>query len=172
MNGSRLLSHGSGKNGDGKMKESLVFLAVGVLIVFLTAGCTGYGKLRPLAHQGRGMTIEALEKDWQGHTVYWAGLNVNEPSGLMFDPKGDERALTGDHWMKVKDKKALSDMIDWLQTNHDFYPFLLRILGPDNQLYGYMYTGWRQVVIKPVDDRTLWVGDMPGRLQRKGGDDD
>ena len=147
------------------MKKPILMLTFGVLLSFL-AGCMGYGKLRDVPYEEKAITIDVLRANWRDYNIYWTGLDVNDPSGIMFDPKGDSRSLTSDNWRKLEDDKNLLNMIEWLQVNRDYPPYLLEIIGPDNQIYGYMYTGWRQGVIKRVDDRTLWVGDLPWRLQR------
>jgi hypothetical protein len=52
-----------------------------------------------------------------------------------------------------------------------FWPIVWRILGPDDQFYGYMYTAWDHVLIKEVDNKTLWVDDIPmPRFELASGD--
>jgi hypothetical protein len=79
----------------------------------------------------------------------------------MFDPKKDSKTLLSDKWIKVEDQETVSDLISWIQHTTEFYPRLQRILGPDDQFYGYFYSGWDHVLIKVVDERTLWVYDLP-----------
>jgi hypothetical protein len=121
----------------------------------------GYGKLRAGAWRGPNkVNVYDLMDRWKDYDVYWAGLAVDNPSGVMFDPKGDDRRLTSDKWVAVKDQAELSILIRWLRAGN-YYPILWRVLGPDNQFYGYIFSPWEHVVLKVVDDRTLWVDDLP-----------
>jgi hypothetical protein len=148
-----------------RRRELIILGMLGLFFASLISGCASYGKLRPLSGQERAMSIEALEKNWEDYAVYWTGLSVGEPSGIMFDPKKDDRKLTNEKWIKVENKATLAELIGWIKMNRDYYPRLWTILGPDDRLYGYMYTGWRNVVIKEVDERTLYVHDLPAPLR-------
>ncbi|MBU2498938.1 MAG: hypothetical protein KKE57_08565 [Proteobacteria bacterium] len=148
-----------------RRRELIILGMLGLFFASLISGCAGYGKLRPLSGQDRATSIEALEKNWEDHAVYWTGLSVGEPSGIMFDPKKDDRTLVNDKWTKVEDEKTLAEIISWIRINRDYPPLLWRILGPDDQFYGYMYTGWRFGLIREVDERTLYVHDLPAPLR-------
>ena len=143
------------------------FLCKGLVVACLMAlvvGCalgSRYGKLRSAWSPGTRVTIEQLYENRLQYDVSYAGISVENPSAIMFDPKGDERKLLTDKWIRVKTQEELADLINWVQVNEVTYPVLWRILGPYNQLYGYMYSGWNHVLIKAIDDRTLWVDDIP-----------
>jgi len=141
------------------------------LLVFLMSGCTwvkGYGKLRIQSGPGKKVTIRELEDNWYDYTIYYAGyydgLSTKHPSAVMFDPKNDKAALVGDRWTKVQDQVTLSGLISSIQSHRAmYYPRLWRILAPDDQFYGYLFSAWDRVpvVIKVVDDKTMWVSDLP-----------
>ena len=82
----------------------------------------------------------------------------------MFDPKKDGKTLVpSDKWTKVEDQESVSEIVSWLQI-HNFPGYFLRlykILGPNDQLFGYLFTGWHHVVFKVVDERTLFVYGLP-----------
>lgn len=87
----------------------------------------------------------------------------------MFDPKNDDKVLTGDKWIKVEDQETLLELIGWIGTYIEFDPRLWRILGPDDQYYGYLFFAWghvviKAVVIKAVDDGTMFVYDLESPL--------
>jgi len=135
-----------------------------LVLVFLTSGCSwlkSYGKLRLQSGPGHKVTIEELRENWNDYTIYYAGQSVGLPSAIMFDPKKDSKTLLSDKWIKVEDRETVSELISWIQHSTQFYPRLQRILGPDDQFYGYFYSGWDHVLIKVVDERTLWVYDLP-----------
>lgn len=142
-----------------------------LVCVFLMAGCSwlrGYGKLRLQPRGAREVTIQELRENWHEYTIYYAGyyggLSLKHPSAVMFDPEQDDRALVGDKWTKVGDEETLSKLISSIQSQRArYYPRLWRILGPDDQLYGYLFSAWDRVpvVIKVVDERTMWVSNLP-----------
>ncbi len=122
---------------------------------------TKYGKLKAAAWRGPNkVTVYDLMAQWERYDAYWAGLAVDNPSGVMFDPKGDDRKLVSDKWVAVKDQAELSTLVRWLDAG-SFRPVLWRILDPDDQSYGYLYSPWDHVVLKVVDSQTLWVDDLP-----------
>ncbi len=149
---------------------------------FLT-GCSvlqSYGRLAAEEKAGDGMTIEALEEYWEDYHVYFSGCCgglqplKEHPSAVMFDPKGDDKHLVGERWLKIESKHRLSELIDRIRKSERFesyYPRLYRILGPDGEFYGYMFTSWIHVVTKPIEDKTMYVFDLeaPPHLQRSIG---
>lgn len=121
-----------------------------------------YGKLR--AEQWRGpnkVSVSDLIKRWGQYDVYYEGWIYDNPSAVLFDPKGDDRKMISDTWTPIRDKMELSILISYINANNNFHPVLWRVLGPDNHFYGYMYSALGHVVTKEVDDRTLWVDELP-----------
>jgi hypothetical protein len=146
-------------------KKYLGFSTAIALLISAIFGCSflnRYGKLR-LAWS-KEMTIEQLQQDWGNYDVYYAGYSVPFPAAIMFDPKNDERKLITDAWVQVEDPETVSNLVRnlWIDEQYS-YPKLRKILSPDNQMYGYMYTAWDHAVIKVVDETTMWVEDLPHR---------
>ena len=137
--------------------------ALAVLTVLVAAyGCASYGLVRPAGNE---MTIDTLVNNWKDYDVTWTGLSVGEPTALMFDPKGDGRRLAGDLWHRVESKESLLAFVSSLQANQIYYPVVWRVLGPDGQCYGYLYSGWNRAVAKPIDRTTVWVYGIPPTLR-------
>ena len=146
------------------MKRYLMITILSLIFLFFISGCmqlSDYGKLRLQSGQRERVTIEALIKNWQDYNVYYAGLYESSPSAIMFDPKQDDRALEGDTWIRVGDQEKLADLIDWMWTDPVSYPRVWRVLGPNDEFYGFMFTGWNHVVAKLAGNRTMWVYDLP-----------
>jgi len=150
------------------MKKYICPAVTVLLLISVISGCTwlkSYGKLRLQPRREKKVTIQELKDNWLDYTVYYGGYyGVRQPSAVMFDPKKDNRALVGDKWTKVEDQETLSKLISSIQCHKAvYYPRLWRILGPDDQLYGYLFSAFDRVpvVIKVVDDRTMWVYDLP-----------
>jgi len=146
-----------------KSRNFLYSLLIVIVLVFLIYGCAqlkGYGKIRVLPRHEEKISLQELETNWQDYTIYYAGLSVGTAAGIMFDPKNDDKILTGDKWIKVEDKETLSALIGWIRTYIQFDPRLWRIVGPGDQFYGYLFCACSHVVIKSVDETTMYVYDI------------
>ncbi len=154
-----------------KMKK-YIFPAITVLIfAFLISGCAWtqkYGKIRAQPDSTEKMTPQRLWDTRDDYIIYYAGyygnVSIKHPSAVMFDPKGDDRVLKGDRWTKVTNDIWLAKLIRSIEIQESLggpVSKLWRILGPDDQFYGYMFSGWNHVVMKEVDDRTMLVYDIP-----------
>jgi len=145
------------------MKKYIYPAFIGLVSLFLMSGCAwlkSHGKVRVLPRHEEKVTIQKLKENWQDYTIYYAGLSVGTAAGIMFDPKNDEKTLVGDYWIKVGDQETLLELIDVIESYTHFYPRLHRILGPDDQFYGYLFFAWGHPAIKVVDDRTLYLYDL------------
>jgi hypothetical protein len=144
-----------------------LYASIGLIVAAnLMLGCSlikGYGIIRLASEQGEGMTIQKLQENWKDYHVSYAGNSPGVPAGIMFDPKDDGRELVGDTWTRVKDGKTVSEIISWISTYTGFYPRLHVVLGPDKQLFGYIFYPWGSgdIVAKLIDERTLYVYDLP-----------
>jgi hypothetical protein len=149
--------------------EFKIYIYLAIVGAFLTSASIGYtflnyGKLDVVWPFRTAINIAQIHENWEDYDIYYAGYSTAFPAAVMFDPKGDKRRLVSDAWVQVKDRETLLGLIDrlWVDTQY-YYPKLRKILGPDNQLYGYMYTAWDHAVMKAVDTGTLWVRDLPHR---------
>lgn len=153
------------------MKRYICPAATVLVSILFMSGCSSlknYGKLRLQSRHEKKVTIEELKENWHDYNIYYAGyyggLSIKHPSAVMFDPKKDKKALVGDKWTKIEDRETLSKLISSIQSQKaNYYPRLWRILGPDQQFYGYLFTALDRVavVIKVVDDKTMWVFNLP-----------
>jgi len=85
----------------------------------------------------------------------------------MFDPKNNETTLVGDTWIKVEDKKTVSEIIGSIKNYTEFNPQVWKILGRDDRLYGYLFYPGGQVVIKVVNDTTMSVYSPSSPVKHK-----
>lgn len=137
-------------------------IAILLLSLFLVFSCFGdYGRVGMQWGPGEKETIQELVGNWDKFLVYYAGPSVSYPSAVLFDPRQDSRKIVPHKWLPVQDQAQLTEIIGWLEFDHSYPPALYRILGPDNQLYGYLYSNVFNVPIKAIDDNTLWVADIP-----------
>lgn len=157
------------------MKRYMRIALMAVVLMYIISGCSGYGKLRLQSRYGDDVTIEKLQENLPDYTIYYAGYAVNNPSGIIFDPKNDNKTLMpSERWTKLDDKESVIEVISWIkiQDSSDFYPRLYRILGPGDQLYGYLFSAWDHLMTKVVDDKTLRVYDLPDPPHYEYGPDD
>ena len=139
-----------------------IFLFVPFLFLFMSLSCSGYyGRLTvPWRLEDR-MTIGKLTAEVNNFLVYYAGPSFSFPSALLFDPKEDGRKIVPDQWVPVKDRTQLHEIVEWLEFSPTFRPTLFTILGPDDKIYGYLYSYKTDVLIKAIGDHTLWVSNIP-----------
>jgi hypothetical protein len=144
------------------MKKYLYLISVNLALILLL-GCAakgGYGKLRIQYGRVDKVTIDQLAEQWRDYDIYYAGVRIPSVSAIVFDPKGDDRKLTYHEWWEpVKSSEDLHDLIGGLRVA-EFIPELWQIRGPDNQIYGYMFTAWSHAYIKVIDGKTMWIDDM------------
>lgn len=145
------------------IKKSLYIAIAIVPFIIGTLGCAPlnhYGRLSTGPWGGHSMTIEKLYENWGNYYVYYSGVNKGLLGGIMFDPRDDGRKLVGhEWWTKVRDRELLSELLIWISF-HPYQTRLYKILGPDNELYGYLYSMRSDVLIKKIDDKTLWIDEL------------
>ncbi len=142
------------------------FIKVGFLCVALLClmtGCVGlkdYGRLDAATSK---ISVNELIENWQNYDIYYAGLSVDNPSGVIFDTKIEGRRITSDKWIPVTEKSVVITLVKWLRADINYPPVLWRIMGPgpEGKFFGYLYSYWDNLVIKAIDDKTLWVDDLP-----------
>ena len=144
-------------------KSFVNIIALIVVFAILSYGCAGintYGKLRTTHGKGE-ITIEDLIKNWQAYDIYYAGYYPTRPSAVIFGLKEDGRKLVYDEWVPVTDQKTLVNLVNWMDSNPFSYPQTYRILGPDDQSYGFVYSTWNHMLMKKIDEKTMHVFNLP-----------
>ena len=140
----------------------------GMLLLFILTlpfiqGCAFFGNYASIdvATGQYSDNIQDLLRNWEKYSVSYAGLSIESPSAIMFDTKIDGRSITYDKWVPVTNENVANTIIKWLNADINFPPTLYKITLND-QLFGYIYTSpTEQVVIKKVDDKTLYAEDIP-----------
>ena len=145
-------------------RHSVLPLSI-LLAGLLVSGCavTQYGKLR-LTEKTDAVTVQSLQKNREAYEIYYAGVHAGHPSAVLFDRKDDDRGFITERWFKVENKEMLDDLVDSIQRQLPidvYYPRLWEVIGPDGHLYGYMFTSWIHAVMKAVDEKTLFLHDLP-----------
>ncbi|MGD9038635.1 MAG: hypothetical protein PVH82_03280 [Desulfobacteraceae bacterium] len=145
------------------LRKYLYLALITALLTGLISGCStikGYGKLGFPQTTEPKMTLDQLVENWKDYDIYYSGVWEGYVYGVMFDPKNDDRKLVGhEWWAPVQTQEDLAQMIR-LINSFPFEPQLWKILSPDNRLHGFIYTFRHPVMIKVIDDRTLWVDEL------------
>lgn len=138
--------------------KSSILRAVSVLWLFVSVCCSGFGKLDLELGPLKSMNVERLIRDWRGYNISYAAWPADYPVSILFDPKNDSRTLLTDSWIEIKDRDRLLRILDRLESRYN--PRLYRILGQDDQFYGYLYSGRNNAYVKVVNRKTLRVYEI------------
>ena len=131
----------------------LVVFVVLLAMLVVPQGAIGghYGKLVLVSRGADQMSIGMLQKDWQDYTVYYVGVDISTALATVFWPKSQAKTLTGDRWTEVKDQDKVARLIRVIHSRSNIpgrWARLWKILGPDGDVYGYMYSYRNRAVIK------------------------
>lgn len=149
-----------------------VYLTVLIVIVLVVCGCTSmfanYGKVKNLTgDRKKDVTIDALIENWTDYDIYYAGMGVKAPLGIMFDPKANNTKLTGDAWRKVEDQKTLKEIVRWIYPTTQEFPWFAELLGPDDSFLGYLYYSGGPASLKRNNGSTFYVLELENPDDRK-----
>jgi hypothetical protein len=148
------------------LNKCLYLFMITAILMGLTSSCStvkGYGKLDFAGTTEPKMTLNQLVEDWNDYYIYYSGINENRVYGIMFDPKNDDRKLVGhEWWAPVESQEQVRQSILSVDVFRAFrnQPTLWKILSPDNQVHGFIYTFRYPVIVKVIDDQTLWVDEL------------
>ena len=140
-----------------------ICIAVALLsIMLLSTGCASHGKLSVIPRGEKNALLADLAAHTDQYIVHYHGNSEKLVSGIIFDPIDDGKRIQpeGFLWQEVSHSDTIAGIIDTISRTTNFpnyFPRLNRILGPEGDVYGYLFTGWSHVRIKPVDENTVRV---------------
>jgi hypothetical protein len=153
--------HRIGKRGDyAEMKKR--FLMSWLIVAFLLSSCLGHGKAGKLKLERSrdGVTIDSLAEKWEEYDIYYDGDSEMRPTAVLFDPRADDKHLIARKWVKVEDPGQLGNLISWLESRGKIFVKVYGIAGPDDQIYGYMYSKRKDLRIMALDASTLLMDNF------------
>ncbi len=145
-------------------RKRMVIMIASLALTKLMLGCAPYGSLLPVGGAGDPVTVDQLVEQSEQFRVFYAGYAVNNPSGILFDPVGDDRHLIpSPRWSEITGRDTAAEVVGWLriQSGPGYFPALSRIVGPDGELYGYLFTGWHGLPTRGIEKQGLFVYDLP-----------
>ncbi|MBW1772729.1 MAG: hypothetical protein JRJ82_07540 [Deltaproteobacteria bacterium] len=142
-----------------KIKRFTVLGVLALFVIIEMAGCSEYGRLQLVPGQGTGISIAQLEGHWQDYDIYYSVWPADQPIAILFDPRADDKRLVAESWIKMRpEEKVLSRTIKSIHSR--YYPKLYEVRGPDDQLYGYVYSGRSMINVEAMGKNVLRVHDL------------
>ena len=131
-------------------------------ILFLSGlSCANLGTLRLVSGPDEKGKIEFFIENMADYRAFYDGRSGGGPVAVLFDPIKDDKKLVGETWTEVGDQEQLKAIISEIQFGRGFFIKLYKILGPGDQVFGYMYSKRKDVNIRVVDSNTLLVDGFP-----------
>ena len=142
-------------------RKILLYSFLGMTLLFFTVQCVqqakNMGQVRAQPKEGNEVTIQMLQENRQDYIIHKDGPYGGIPIAVMFDPKNDDKTITTDPgWDLIADQKALSDAIGWLKSRPSI-PRVYNITGPNDQVFGYVYTYTLNLPINVINDKKIFV---------------
>ncbi|NNG06951.1 MAG: hypothetical protein HKM90_04390 [Desulfobacteraceae bacterium] len=134
-------------------KRRFVYLAVLGLIWVVFLGCASSGRLRVESGSDTKVFLKDIEQDYDKYIIYANEWPTDEVSAIVFDPKDDNKTIETDGWTKVTSQEQLSRLIK--RSDRLIFRQFFKIVGANDDFYGYLLGGQQYVWIKTVDDNTL-----------------
>lgn len=143
-----------------KMGRAMIMMGLAAVAALAFTSCVGTGKLWIGSSYGENRTIKQLVENFSDYHVHYASETSAKTTAILFDPKDDDKKIVlHEFWTAVEDPETLDRALGFLVGDVSS-PNMYKVIGPDKQLYGYMYSLSSRVLIKKIDDHTLWVDDL------------
>jgi len=131
-----------------------------LLVALALAGCSGYGTIKFLGWEAGRKQVWQMVESFQDYHLYSSGMSTAYPSGLIFDPKGDETRIEPGVWAGVNSQGLAELLVRNLERYQNYKPKLYALIGDDGRRYGFIYTGYKSVVVQQVAENAVSVGEM------------
>ena len=149
-------------------KKGFVCLAVVSLIsLSLISGCTNSAILKVQYGADTKAFLHNIEANYDKYITHALEWPVDEVSAIVFDPKLDNRTIENDGWTKVSSQEQLSKLI--ARSDRLIFRQFFKIVGPNDDFYGYLLGGQQYVWIETTDDNRLKLINArwsPARVHR------
>ena len=144
-------------------KRNIGMIVTGMVLVFFITVCVSEGRARgrivAQSRKGEQVSIQQLTDDFAKYKVYYAGTKPADAVTVLFCPKDNDKTITPDRWWnKVGDQASLSNSVSWMQTrNAASRPSVQLVMGPNSQVFGYVYSFSFQIRMRVVNDKEMIV---------------
>jgi hypothetical protein len=137
--------------------KAYITMMFGIGLALMVLGCAapmGAGRYKAMSLGEQKRTLAELEKNWSSYDIYSDGA-VGPTAAVIFDPRDNDRKLTGNGYIQLEDEKSVNLAIQTIQGYHQYDPRLYEITGDDGRFYGYVFLAYYLPVPSRVDERTL-----------------
>jgi hypothetical protein len=138
-----------------KCFKPLLLIFSGFLIF---SACAGIVRLQQTPREVQENTLEELMERWEGYYIYATVWRGGQVKAIIFDPKADDKRILADRWVLVQSKEELSGLMARMKSGQT--PRLFRILGPQENMFGHIYTPNRDVQVQLIDEQTIRVYEI------------
>ena len=144
-------------------KKHIGMIVAGIVLVFFIAGCVSQGgdrgRIVAQSPKGERVTIQQLTDDFAKYNVYYAGTKPADAVTVLFCPKDNDKTITPDRWWnKVGDQASLLNIVSWMPTRTTTSrPTVQFVMGPNSQVFGYVYSFNFQIETRVVSDKEMIV---------------
>ena len=150
------------------MKPSLFkyIIPAAITALFIMSACTPHGNLSLSNPYETEALMTGILSQTDQYTVHFHGNSEKLVSGILFDPKDDEKRIhpEGMYWKAVVESETIAAIVRTIKkSDHPgYYPRLYEISDPQGVFYGYLYTGWSYLAIRPLNENSLRVFGLKG----------
>jgi hypothetical protein len=139
-------------------KNAIRQMAVLLTGLLLLAGCAGYGSVRYYdGDMDAKVKLRHMIDHFEDYNVYYAGMSEAFPSGIIFNPAESEQTVAKKNWYGVESRALAEKLIRNLERYQDYRPRLYTLTGEDGQAYGYIYTGYKHIVVRQLAENEIHV---------------
>lgn len=143
---------------DMQTKIFVCLLAALLPALLVHTGCAGYGSAR--YHRQIQGKLPEMMNNFKDYHLYYSGMSEAFPSGLIFDPKNDDKTVAQKKWIKVKNRDLAEKIVRNLERYTHYPPELYILTGENGQTYGYIYTGYLHIVVRQIEENKIHVYEM------------
>jgi hypothetical protein len=140
---------GSRPSGWSRLRLSLKPLSIAVVLFSLFA--CGFPEVKESAIKPDDV-MDFVDRNYDSFIITYCGEKTL-PNAILFDPRNDGVALTGNGWYLVENKAQVNEMIRHMITAYRYYPdyyhgpYLFEIQSKEGGTIGYYYSVYGNLTI-------------------------
>ncbi|RLB40204.1 MAG: hypothetical protein DRH12_10375 [Deltaproteobacteria bacterium] len=150
-----------------KSLNRYILALIPAMACLMAVGCVTIKSNGPASapgYKGGTITLAEIRSHAEDFDIYWAGLSDDMPTAIFFDPKDDDKRIIGDRWEKVTEPEKLDGMISFVESYLQFDPRLFALIGPNKEVFGYVFSPNFIIQTKLVNENTIYIYDIKSPL--------
>lgn len=126
--------------------------------LLLLSACAGIARLTPAPGEDQEAALQGLVDRWQDYRIFATVWRGDQVKAIIFDPKADDRKILAERWVQVQSKEELSRLMRQIRSGQT--PRLFDILGPQERLFGHIYTPIAGIQAQILDNQSIRVYEI------------